>query len=339
MPRTDQLSHWLTPHLGDQPFTLVSASADASFRRYFRATTADGHTHIIMDAPPAHEDCRPWLAIRQQLADAGLPVPEVHAADVEQGFILMNDLGDLNMKAVLIADPAPSRSDTHALYIDAIGVLLAMQQRLDACALPPYSHELLMREMRLFPEWYLDRHLGKPLDDVARARLEAVFETIAAVNLAEAQVFVHRDYQIRNMMLPPHGPRPVLIDFQDAVRGPISYDILSLLKDAYVTQPEEFLLDLLIRYWDGARKLKLPVPADFAEFQRQFDFIGVQRHLKILGIFSRLGHRDGKLRYLDELPRILDWLWPICHRYAALAPLLKLLEDTHPDHLRHGYSF
>ena len=338
MPRTAQLSEWLRQQLDGRPFEVAAASADASFRRYFRVREADGRTLVVMDAAPEHEDCRPWLAIRQQLADGGLYVPQVLAEDVAQGFILMNDLGDVTLKDALLVEPAPSAGEVHSLYIDAIGALIAMQ-RLDASALAPYSHELLMREMRLFPDWYLDRHLGKPLADEARARLEAVFETIAADNLAQTQVFVHRDFQIRNLMLPAQGPRPVLIDFQDAVRGPVSYDILSLLKDAFVSQEEEFLLDLLIRYWDGARRVGVPVPEDFALFQRQFDFMGVQRHLKVLGIFARLAYRDGKQGYLGELPRMLGWLWPVCRRYAALAPLLDILEKTHPEQVQHGFSF
>ncbi|MCL4756897.1 MAG: phosphotransferase [Rhodocyclaceae bacterium] len=334
MQRLEQLDNWLRSVLEDRSFELQPASADASFRRYFRILPADGGPSLIaMDAPPEKEDCRPWLAIADLMRRAGVQVPTVFAEDVAQGFILMSDLGSTTYLDALDDDNAAR------LYADALGTLAAIQSCDARGHLPDYSHELLMREMRLFEEWYLGRHLGVTLGAAERTTLEQMLERITAVNLAEPRVLVHRDYHSRNLMHLPCGASPGVIDFQDAVRGPITYDLVSLLKDAYIRWEEDFTLDLLARYWQTARSLGLPVRADFADFHRDFEWMGVQRHLKVLGIFARLYHRDGKEGYLKDLPLVYEYLHAACRRYRDLGPLLKLLDRVQPRAVTVGYTF
>lgn len=334
MQRLAQLENWLAKLYPDQAIALEPASADASFRRYYRIRIA-GQTDplIAMDAPPEHEDCGPWLKVSGLFGAAGVHVPAVLASDAAQGFILMSDLGTTTYLDALQHDNAA------ALYGDALGSLAAIQCASRPDALPAYSREMLLREMRLFPEWYVGRHLGLDLDDSQIAALEAVFAQIVDVNLAEPAVFVHRDFHSRNLMLIAEGRNPGIIDFQDAVYGPISYDLVSLLKDAYIRWEEDFVLDQLIRYWEAARKLGLPVRTDFADFHRDFEWMGVQRHLKVLGIFARLHHRDGKQGYLKDLPLVMDYLRRACTRYGALRPLLRLLERIDPNPVQFGYTF
>lgn len=319
MTRDQQIHAWLARVLAGAPYSLAPASADASFRRYLRVTFADGATAIVMDAPPAHEDVRPWLTTRQLFAAAGVNVPEVMAADVDAGLVLITDFGDATYLAALAAG-----EDADRLYRAALASLVTLQGGSRPGVLPEYGRELLLRELELFPDWYLARHLGLTLDEEEKRELHAVFEAILAVNLAEPRVFVHRDYHSRNLM---HcGETPGIIDFQDAVYGPISYDLVSLLKDAYVAWDEEIVLDWLIRYWEQAKKARLPVAADFGEFYRAFEWMGVQRHLKVLGIFARLKHRDGKEAYLADMPRVFGYLHSTCRRYGRLAPLCRLLD-------------
>ncbi len=334
MQRHEQLKDWLRLKLAHRSFELRPASADASFRRYFRICLADSdETLVAMDAPPGHEDCRPWLKVAGLFHSAGVHVPEVIAYDAGQGFILMSDLGDTTYLKVLNPQNAAS------LYADAFGSLIAIQQSSAAGVLPDYSRDLLLREMRLFEEWYVVRHRNVVLDATQRANLEIVLERVLAVNLAEPQVFVHRDYHSRNLMHQASGLNPGIIDFQDAVFGPISYDPVSLLKDAYIHWEEDFTLDLLIRYWQAARKLGLPVRPQFADFHRDYEWMGVQRHLKVLGIFARLFHRDGKAGYLNDLPLVMDHLRRTCARYADLRPLLRLLDAIEPEPVTVGYTF
>ncbi len=334
MQRLAQLQNWLARHYPDHAIGIEPASADASFRRYFRVRIADAtDTLIAMDAPPAHEDCGPWLKVAGLFAEAGVHVPRVLASDAAQGFILMSDLGSRTYLDALTAENA------HGLYADALGSLIAIQHASRPGVLPEYSREMLLREMRLFPEWYIGRHIGVDLDDAQITSLEAIFQRIADVNLAEPQVFVHRDYHCRNLMHLAEGGNPGIIDFQDAVYGPLSYDLVSLFKDAYIRWDEEFVLDQLVRYWDAARKLGLPVRTEFGDFLRDFEWMGVQRHLKVLGIFARLHHRDGKDGYLKDLPLVLDYLRRTCLRYGELKPLLRLIERLHPDAVATGYTF
>lgn len=333
MPRRALLDSWLTSALRGQPYTLSPASSDASFRRYFRVHLNDGTSRIAMDAPSEQEDCRPWLAIADLLSAAGIHVPEVHAADVQQGFILMSDLGDTTYLQALNADNAAH------LYADALGTLITIQAASSPGVLPDYSRELLEQEMLLFDEWYIARHHGTKLDDTARDTLEKIRAKVLASNLAEPKVFVHRDYHSRNLMHLNGKGNPGVIDFQDAVYGPISYDLVSLLKDAYIKWDEAFELDMLVRYWETARQFGLPVREDFSDFHRDYDWMGVQRHLKVLGIFARLAHRDGKTAYLDDMPVVLEHLRRVCERYGELRPLLRLLDRLEPRETVEGYTF
>jgi aminoglycoside/choline kinase family phosphotransferase len=334
MERRKQIQSWLDGLLPGRSFTLASASADASFRRYFRATLDDGTTRIVMDAPPANEDCRPWLRVQKLFQDAGAHVPEVLARDLERGFLLLSDLGNATYLQALTPDNAVS------LYADAITSLVAIQQSSRPGVLPEYDRALLRRELELFPEWYLEKHHRLELSATERASLETVFERILAVNLAEPRVFVHRDYHSRNLMhIDPVGARnPGIIDFQDAVYGPISYDMVSLLKDAYIEWDEDLALDWLVRYWEQARKASLPVASDFGEFFRDYEWMGVQRHVKVLGIFARLYHRDGKDGYLKDLPLVARYLRKACERYGELSPLRKLLDRVEDKVTVLGYT-
>ncbi len=332
MERLQQISAWLATLLPGRVRSLAPASADASFRRYFRATLDDGTTRIVMDAPPTHEDCRPWLHVQHVFHAAGAHVPEVLAADLERGFLLLSDLGNTTYLQALDADNAA------ALYGDAIATLVRIQAASRTGLLPEYDRALLQRELDLFPEWYLARHHGIVLDDDQRNGLAAVFERILATNLAEPRVFVHRDYHSRNLMHLPGSGNPGVIDFQDAVHGPISYDMVSLLKDAYVEWEEEIALDWLVRYWELARKSGLPVAADFGEFYRAYEWMGVQRHVKVLGIFARLWHRDGKDGYLRDMPLVARYLRRACERYAELSPLRHLLDRVEDKITVLGYT-
>ena len=346
MHRLEQLHAWLAATLPGQPFDLAPASADASFRRYFRASFADGSpSRIVMDAPPEKEDVRPWLHVADLFRAAGAHVPEVLAQDLDHGFLLLSDLGSTTYLNAL-QTPAGQEPDLHRaahLYADALGALAAIQSASRPGVLPEYDRALLLRELQLFPEWYIARHKGVTLTDAETAKLNTVFERILAVNLAEPQVFVHRDYHSRNLMLlEPSarlGANPGIIDFQDAVYGPISYDLVSLFKDAYIHWDEDFILDMLIRYWETARKLGLPVRAEFADFHRDFEWMGVQRHIKVLGIFARLCHRDGKDGYLADMPLVMDYLRRACKRWRELGPLLKLLDRLEPEQTQVGYTF
>lgn len=318
--RDRERDRWTAAATGAAPEDIRPASADASFRRYFRVPVAGG-TRIVMDAPPGREDCRPYVAVAALLAAAGVHAPRVLAQDAERGFLLLTDLGTRTYLDALRAPGGAAAAGD--LYRDALSALLRMQS-IDAASLPVYDRVLLLRELQLFPDWYVTRHCGHRLDAGERERLAALFERIVAVNLAEPRVFVHRDYHSRNLMV--SDPNPGVLDFQDAVRGPISYDLVSLLKDAYVEWPEERTLDWAARWWQQAKRAGLPVRADFGEFYRDYEWMGAQRHLKVLGIFARLWHRDAKPGYLADLPRVAGQLRRTCRRYAGLAPLLPLLD-------------
>jgi len=295
-----------------------------------------------MDAPPGQEDCAPWLQVQGRLQEAGVNVPDVLALDLERGFLLISDLGKTPYLAALRQRSAQNRTqEVRALYADAIDALIRIQSSGRHDQLPVYSRALLQREMDLFPDWYVAKHLGIALSDSQREILHRTFERILAVNLAEPRVFVHRDYHSRNLMLidSPGVDNPGVIDFQDAVFGPISYDLVSLFKDAYVEWEEEQTLDWLIRYWEKARKANLPVRADFGDFHRDYEWMGAQRHLKILGIFARLFHRDGKDGYLKDMPLVAKYLRLTCERYRRLGPLRKLLDELENRALQVGYSF
>jgi aminoglycoside/choline kinase family phosphotransferase len=318
-PRLAALERWLSGTLAGAHFALAPASADASFRRYFRATLGDGRSYVAMDAPPDREDCRPFLHVAQLLRAAGVHAPRVHAQDLAQGFLLLDDLGRTTYLEAL------NEANAQSLMGDAIAALLQWQLATRPGALPPYDEALLRREMALFPEWYVGRHLGRTLSDAQRAALDSVCALLAQSALAQPAVFVHRDYMPRNLMVAE--PNPGVLDFQDAVIGPISYDAVSLTRDAFLSWDEERVLDWAVRYWERARKAGLPVPADFADFWRAFEWMGLQRHLKVLGIFARLTHRDGKPQYVADTPRFVGYARAVSRRYAALAPLARLLDE------------
>ena len=318
MDRYALLQEWLARQLAGQDFSLAPASADASFRRYFRVTLP-ATTLIAMDAPPPQEDCRPFVHVATLMAQAGLHVPTVVAADLDAGFLLLSDLGNTTYLAALNAGNADR------LFGDAIDALVRWQLASREGVLPPYDESLLRREMDLFPEWYVGRHLGLSLSAAQRESLHSMFTLITAGNLAQPRVFVHRDYMPRNLMV--GDPNPGILDFQDAVHGPISYDVASLFKDAFISWEEGQVLDWTVRYWEKARKAGLPVRPDFGEFYRDFEWMGLQRHLKVLGIFARICHRDGKPHYVKDTPRFLGYARAVAQRYGALSPLLRLLDE------------
>jgi aminoglycoside/choline kinase family phosphotransferase len=323
--RAEELAHWLRDTLQFPAFTLAPASADASFRRYFRVApqapwhgAPDAPSLIVMDAPPAHEDCRPFVHVARLLDDAGVHAPRVIASDIARGYLLLSDLGTTTYAAAL--DPQSARS----LYSDAIDALIRWQRATRDGVLPPYDEALLARELALFPDWYVAKHLRHPLTDAEQASLATVFRALLANNLGQPRVFVHRDYHARNLMVTT--PNPGVLDFQDAVHGPITYDLVSLLRDAYIEWDEDVQLDWAVRYWERARRAGLPVAADFAAFWRDFEWMGVQRQLKVLGIFARLDIRDGKPRYVGDMPRVLRYVRSAALRYREFDPLSALLD-------------
>jgi aminoglycoside/choline kinase family phosphotransferase len=331
MQRKELITQWLSGLYPNEKFTLAPASADASFRRYFRATFADGSAKIVMDAPPQHEDCKPFLHIGKLFEDAGTHVPHVYAQDLTQGFLLLSDLGNTTYLQALNTGSAKQ------LYGAATDALIKIQLASKKDELPSYDEALLRRELNLFPEWYIAKHLGITLSEKQSAKLEEVFKRILANNLAQPCVYVHRDYHSRNLMVTE--PNPGILDFQDAVYGPITYDLASLFKDAYIKWEEEEIMDWLIRYWEKARKAGLPVREDFGEFYRDYEMMGVQRHIKVLGIFARLYHRDGKDGYLKDMPLVFEYLHRACARYIDLKPLQVLLEELQPQAIQEGYTF
>ncbi len=335
-PRAQALEHWLqgiAPQHGLQPESLQPASSDASFRRYFRIA-ADGGTLIVMDAPPPMENVRPFVRVAALLAAGGVQVPQVLDRDEEQGFVLLSDLGSTTYLQAISAQP--DRAD--ALMRDALSALVALQRIDGASVVPAYDSALLQRELDLFPEWFVHKHHGHALTDAQRSALQRVFAALIDNNLAQPQVLVHRDWHSRNLMVTPER-NPGVLDFQDAVIGPITYDLVSLLRDAYIAWPEEQQLDWAIRYWERARKAGLPVAADAADFYRDLDWMGLQRALKVLGIFARLYHRDGKAQYLDDLPVVLQHARLVATRYGAFKPLLQLLDQIEQRSPQVGYTF
>ncbi len=316
--------------------TLAPASADASFRRYFRATWPGGETAILMDAPPDKEDVRPFVQIASMMAEADLTAPKILAADVENGYLLLNDLGNTGYLKTLHAAEA---KDADALMRGAIKALVQWQKSSKPDVLPKYDEALLRRELELFPEWCIGRHAGLALSAQEQGWLKGVMDALVQSALAQPSVFVHRDYMPRNMMRTDDPAVPAILDFQDAVYGPITYDVVSLFRDAFISWDEERELDWVIRYWEEARKAGLPVHADFGDFWRAYEFMGLQRHLKVLGIFCRLNYRDGKSHYLEDLPRFYNYAFRTAERYAELRPLVPILERLSPRDLQIGYTF
>lgn len=276
-----------------------------------------------MDAPPQHEPLDGFIQVDLLLSEAGLNVPKILEKNINEGFLLLNDLGTKTYLAELNGETADH------LYQDAVHALVQMQLASKPNVLPNYDEALLQRELDLFPDWYLKKHLGIDLSEIQRAQLKKSFELIIQNNLAQAKVYVHRDYHSRNLMVTEMN-NPGVIDFQDAVYGPITYDASSLWRDAYIAWPEEKVIDWVITFWEEGRKAGLPMPSDFGQFYRDFEWMGLQRHLKVLGIFARLFHRDGKDAYLKDIPLVLEYAIATANRYIELKPLARILEATRP---------
>ena len=336
--RLEQLTAWLATLGLVDVTTRRPASADASFRRYFRldvlpALRAElGDTLIAMDAPPERENVPAYIHVQGLLMAAGVTVPAIAAQDVPNGFLLLSDLGTTTYLQRLTVDNAP------AMYSDAVDSLVKFQLSSEPGKLPDYDRSFIMRELNLFPEWFIGKHLGITMTDAQTATLNGVFEAIVSTCLAQSQVFMHRDYHSRNLMFLEQG-NPGVLDFQDAVFGPVTYDLGSLLRDAYVQWDEEVVLDWVVRYWQRAKQVGLPVNPDIDAFYRDFEFMALQRHLKILGIFCRLNYRDGKTHYMADLPTVSSYVRKTAGRYGVLKPLVRLLdtfEDTAPTV---GYTF
>jgi len=305
------------------------ASADASFRRYFRLEDGDA-SWILMDAPPQQEDTGPFVQVAQLMHEAGLNAPRVLAQDPERGYLLLSDLGRQTFLDAIKAGDAASETATAMMHA-AIDALLVWQQSSRTGVLPPYDAALLQRELDLFEDWYVARHLRRELSPAQKSALHGIQQRLIESALSQATVFVHRDYMPRNLMVSPSGPG--ILDFQDAVEGPISYDVVSLMRDAFWSWPASQVDAWMQRYWQLARERKLPVDADFAEFRRAADWMGLQRHLKVIGIFARINYRDGKPHYLADVPRFVGYVRAVAANYPDMAPLLQLFDelDLHAD--------
>ncbi len=339
--RLTALSKWLESLPADlklQPDTLTPASSDASFRRYFRVA-GQHRTLIVMDAPPPHENCRPFVDVAARLAQAGLNVPHILAQHLKDGFLLLTDLGPTTYYDRI--QQGVDDATLQSLYRDALAALVQMQTA-DHHGLPAYDAVRLKDELSLFPQWYASVHCQTTLDAAAMAALNGVFDTLVAHNVKQPVVLVHRDFHSPNLMVctaPALGQNPGILDFQDAVAGPVTYDLASLVLDARTTWEEPQQLDWAIRYWELARKTGLPVATDFAEFHRDYEWMGLQRNLRILGVFARLNHRDNKAAYLAHMPRVNQYVRQVAGRYIAFKPLLRLLDRLDNVQAKVGYTF
>ncbi len=323
------------------PSSLRIASADASFRRYLRVDTQAGASLIVMDAPPDKENCEPFVKVAKLMQLAGLKAPEVLAWQEAQGFMLLTDLGDQTMmSAIDVKNPQAN----HALYMQAVDALIAWQLSSKAGVLPSYDEALLNRELSLFPDWYLAQHRQIDVQGKIRNTLDSTFKMLVTRNLASPSVFVHRDFMPRNLMMPTGSDAALgVLDFQDAVYGPVTYDVASLMRDAFLTWEEDFVLDVTIRYWEKARKAGLldfeDWHQDFGVFYRAVEWMGLQRHLKVAGIFARLTLRDGKEKYLADAPRFIAYIRSTAARYIELRPLLRLIEEVEGKDGVTGFAF
>lgn len=336
--RLSALTDWLATLGLVEVASRRPASADASFRRYFRLDVLPalraklGETLIAMDAPPERENVPAFIHVQGLLLEAGVSVPAIVAQDVPNGFLLLSDLGSTTYLQRLTVDNAPF------MYSDAVDALIKFQLSSQPGVLPEYDRAFITRELNLFPEWFVSKHLGVTMTDAQQAQLDKVFEAITANCLAQQQVFMHRDFHSRNLMFLDQG-NPGVLDFQDAVFGPVTYDLGSLLRDAYVQWDEEIVLDWVVRYWQRAKQLGLPVNPDIDAFYQDFEFMALQRHLKILGIFCRLNYRDGKANYLADLPTVIDYVRKTANRYIVLKPLARLLDAFEDKAPVVGYTF
>ncbi|KLR59564.1 aminoglycoside phosphotransferase family protein [Diaphorobacter sp. J5-51] len=336
---------WLAPLAASLQLrreSLRPASADASFRRYLRLDAVDGTSRIVMDAPPDKEDCRPFVQVQALLQAAGLRVPQILAWDEAHGFMLLSDLGAQTVIERL--DPA-NPAAAHAWYLQAVDLLIDWQRASRPGVLPAYDEPLLRRELQLFPDWYIARHRQATLTDAQQTTLARAFDAIVAQNLAAPSVYVHRDFMMRNLMVGA-DERLGVLDFQDAVYGPVTYDIASLMRDAFISWEEDFVIDITVRYWEKARRAGILGAAsgsgwgaDFGDFYRAVDFMALQRHLKVAGIFARLTLRDGKPKYLADAPRFIAYIRQTAGRYRELSPLLRLVDELEGTQAAMGYAF
>jgi aminoglycoside/choline kinase family phosphotransferase len=347
--RLELLKAWLNAHAARHALeldTLAPASSDASFRRYFRLAgkAAEGEsigTLIAVDAPPP-EKCREFVQIAQLLEAANVHVPRVLEVDFEAGFMLVTDLGtDSYLGALSAAQSGDDPRLARTLMRDALDALIRWQLTSREGALPPFDEAFLRREMELMPEWFIGRHLGREIDDKTRGLLDRTFALLIASARAQPQVFMLRDFMPRNLMIAaaPAPVNPGVLDFQDAVLGPITYDVASLLRDAFLSWDEEFELDCFVYYWERAKKAGLPVDPDFGEFYRQLEWMGLQRHIKVLGLFCRINYRDSKPHYMKDLPRFIGYARKVAERYAPLRPFAKLLDELEGRANEVGYTF
>jgi hypothetical protein len=335
--RSESLKLWLKnlpKELGIDVNTLKPASSDASFRRYFRvqANNQKNSSYIVMDAPPDKEDSKPFIHVANLLLQAQIDVPIITQTNLEEGFLLLSDLGS----KTLFSEITPENASN--FYKKVSATLIQLQKNTFTHELPIYNENLLRRELDLFPEWYLAKHLDYQLTDKERLDLNLVFDELIASILQQATVFVHRDFHSRNLMITPDGKIGVL-DFQDAVIGPITYDLVSLYRDAYLEWSEEQQVDWMIRYWESAKKEGLPVNSDFGEFYKDIEWMGLQRHLKVLGIFARLYHRDTKDGYLKDIPLVLAYTEKVAQRYSKFRPLVKILDNAQKRQRPDGLTF
>lgn len=346
--RASIFSQWVTSLTQKYALVLSSlqlASADASFRRYFRihTTHVNPTSYIIMDAPPVLEDCSRFVEVATLMHEAGIRVPDILEWDRENGFLLLSDLGGQTFLQA-IHDQPNNANLPEELFKQALPILVRLQVASKPDVLPVYDEHVLRREIELFPEWYIGKYRQYSLNEAQKNSLNEVFGLIVKHNLSSAKVYVHRDFMPRNIMVgvPLEDgtiSEPGVLDFQDALYGPISYDIASFMRDAFQSWDEEFVLDMTIRYWEMARKASLPVPADFADFWVDVEWMGLQRHLKILGIFARLTLRDGKARYLEDTPRFIQYVRATCSRYRDLKPLLHFVDQMENIHPQYGYQY
>lgn len=330
----------LPPSYGLRLSSVQLASADASFRRYFRVNASPGvgdqhQSYVIMDAPPTQENCAPFVHIARLFTQAGLRVPEVRAWDQEHGFLLLSDLGQQTMMELLKPDQPQTNQ---ALFRQAVDVLVTLQLGSKPDVLPLFDEAQLRRELALFPEWYVGKHGGHCLQPPQLESLQRIFSTIVSHNLRSPRVYVHCDFMPRNLM-PSTDQAMGVLDFQDALYGPISYDIASLVRDAFISWDEDFVLDITIRYWEKARKAGLPVENDFGEFYRSVEWAGLQRHLRIAGVFARLTLRDGKPQYLADVPRFIGYIRATAARYRELTPLLRLIDHIEGTPPVSGFAY
>jgi len=317
--RLNALENWLQAYLGKPAPQIISITNDASFRRYFRVGV-DGISYIIMDAPPDKENCHPFIDIAQRLQASGLNAPKIVASHLEQGFLLLTDLGSQLYLSAL------NQGQVENLYGDALSALVLMQKNIDTQGLPLYDHDLLHNEMDLFTNWLVDKHLNLSLSQAERASLESCFELLSSSALSQPQVFVHRDYHSRNLMIVPQH-NPGILDFQDAVKGPVTYDLASLLRDCYIAWPLKRVKEWAADYYTQAQQAGILKNVDEGQFFHWFDWMGIQRHLKASGIFARLYHRDGKSGYLKDIPRTLNYIVEVGANYPELAVLHELVSQ------------